>query len=340
MKEKSTRCGNVCRVGRLVVLGDEVLGLLEDAPWSRSPGVARWALVRWKSGVGLEEAVRLGGARRRRARCGRSPPCRAAGAGGTCRASCVSVSFRVHSQSDRMASSGARRTICSPSSIALARTTSSSALRSGTLPISLRYIRTGSSMPTMSAARRRAPPGWARPAPRGRAWRAAPPRAGASASATATSTPSSAATRGRCRGELRRRRRPWAPPSSSSMSRRLPRSSTDATSSLSVGSCGHGCPPVAAAGAAVGGWCRRWDLARSVSVSSRRSSSSRCALELEDLLLEPVARGGVVAPASASASSARLNSSARSGAALEVSRLWSRAWRARPRSSGSGSVRA
>ena len=42
-------------------------------------------------------------------------------------------------------------TICSPSSIALARTTSSSAVSRATLPISLRYIRTGSSIPIMSA---------------------------------------------------------------------------------------------------------------------------------------------------------------------------------------------
>ena len=42
-------------------------------------------------------------------------------------------------------------TSCSPSSIALARTTSSSAVSRATLPISLRYIRTGSSMPIMSA---------------------------------------------------------------------------------------------------------------------------------------------------------------------------------------------
>ena len=41
--------------------------------------------------------------------------------------------------------------ICSPSSIAFARTTSSSAESSATLPISLRYIRTGSSIPIMSA---------------------------------------------------------------------------------------------------------------------------------------------------------------------------------------------
>ena len=42
-------------------------------------------------------------------------------------------------------------TICSPSSMALARTTSSSAVSRATLPISLRYIRTGSSIPIMSA---------------------------------------------------------------------------------------------------------------------------------------------------------------------------------------------
>ena len=44
-------------------------------------------------------------------------------------------------------------TAFSPSSMALARTTSSSAVRSATLPISLRYIRTGSSIPIRSAAR-------------------------------------------------------------------------------------------------------------------------------------------------------------------------------------------
>src|SRR5674476_1187841 len=42
-------------------------------------------------------------------------------------------------------------TSCSPSSIALARTTSSSAVRRATLPISRRYIRTESSIPSMSA---------------------------------------------------------------------------------------------------------------------------------------------------------------------------------------------
>ena len=42
-------------------------------------------------------------------------------------------------------------TSCSPSSIALARTTSSSAVRRAILPISRRYIRTGSSMPSTSA---------------------------------------------------------------------------------------------------------------------------------------------------------------------------------------------
>jgi hypothetical protein len=42
-------------------------------------------------------------------------------------------------------------TSCSPSSIAFARTTSSSAVSRATLPISLRYIRTGSSIPIMSA---------------------------------------------------------------------------------------------------------------------------------------------------------------------------------------------
>ena len=63
-----------------------------------------------------------------------------------------SVSWRVHSWSDTIAFHGSS-TICSPSSMALARTTSSSAVSSATLPISLRYIRTGSSMPIMSAER-------------------------------------------------------------------------------------------------------------------------------------------------------------------------------------------
>ena len=61
-----------------------------------------------------------------------------------------SVSWSVHSWSERTAFHGSMM-ICSPSSIALARTTSSSAVRSATLPISLRYIRTGSSIPIMSA---------------------------------------------------------------------------------------------------------------------------------------------------------------------------------------------
>ena len=61
-----------------------------------------------------------------------------------------SVSWSVHSWSETMPFHGAS-TSCSPSSIALARTTSSSAVSRATLPISLRYIRTGSSIPIMSA---------------------------------------------------------------------------------------------------------------------------------------------------------------------------------------------
>ena len=61
-----------------------------------------------------------------------------------------SVSWSVHSWSDTIPRHGAS-TSCSPSSIAFARTTSSSAVSSATLPISLRYIRTGSSIPIMSA---------------------------------------------------------------------------------------------------------------------------------------------------------------------------------------------
>ncbi len=61
-----------------------------------------------------------------------------------------SVSWSVHSWSETIPFQGAS-TICSPSSMALARTTSSSAVSRATLPISLRYIRTGSSIPIMSA---------------------------------------------------------------------------------------------------------------------------------------------------------------------------------------------
>ena len=63
-----------------------------------------------------------------------------------------SVSWVVHSWSETPPFQGAS-TSHSPSSIALARTTSSSAVSRATLPISLRYIRTGSSIPIMSAER-------------------------------------------------------------------------------------------------------------------------------------------------------------------------------------------
>ncbi len=63
-----------------------------------------------------------------------------------------SVSWWVHSWSETMPFQGSS-TICSPSSMALARTTSSSAVRRATLPISFRYIRTGSSIPIISAER-------------------------------------------------------------------------------------------------------------------------------------------------------------------------------------------
>src|SRR5450756_1373324 len=61
-----------------------------------------------------------------------------------------SVSWVVHSWSETMPFQGAS-TSCSPSSIALARTTSSSAVRRATVPTSRRYIRTESSIPIMSA---------------------------------------------------------------------------------------------------------------------------------------------------------------------------------------------
>ena len=108
------------------------------------------ALTRWKSGVG-DQQVRASGRRPGLARPSRAP--RGRTAAGAAASSCGSCA-RCRGASTR----GARRspfqgstTICSPSSIALARTTSSSAVSRATLPISLRYIRTGSSIPIMSA---------------------------------------------------------------------------------------------------------------------------------------------------------------------------------------------
>ncbi len=61
-----------------------------------------------------------------------------------------SVSWVVHSWSETIPFQGAS-TSCSPSSIALARTTSSSALSKATLAIARRYNRIGSSIPIRSA---------------------------------------------------------------------------------------------------------------------------------------------------------------------------------------------
>ena len=115
-----------------------------------SDWASRPALTRWKSGDGDEQVLRAL-VRDRVADQRRAPPRRTAGgAAAWSSASCA----RCRGASTR----GARRspfhgasTICSPSSIALARTTSSSAVSRATLPISLRYIRTGSSIPIMSA---------------------------------------------------------------------------------------------------------------------------------------------------------------------------------------------
>ena len=112
---------------------------------------SRPALTRWKSGWGTRRSAAPGSARASATISWVSGP-----NGSRCWSLVVrvlrSVSWRVHSWSERTAFQGSSM-ICSPSSIALARTTSSSAVSSATLPISLRYIRTGSSIPIMSAER-------------------------------------------------------------------------------------------------------------------------------------------------------------------------------------------
>ena len=107
------------------------------------------ALRRWKSGCGTRSSpARSSAIAACTIRCASSPR------GSWCCGLSVrvlrSVSCRVHSWRLTIAFAGAS-TIHSPSSIALARTTSSSAVRRATFPISLRYIRTGSSIPIMSA---------------------------------------------------------------------------------------------------------------------------------------------------------------------------------------------
>ena len=139
------------RVELLVVLGDEVLGLAEE----------RLRPLGLDVPAGLDEVeVRAGheqvGGRLVGDRVG-GPSVWASGPNGSrCCGLAVrvlrSVSWRVHSWSETMPFQGAS-TSHSPSSIALARTTSSSAVSRATLPISLRYIRTGSSIPIMSAER-------------------------------------------------------------------------------------------------------------------------------------------------------------------------------------------
>ena len=295
------------RRSAVLVFGDQVLGLLEEL-LGRRPGRPCCALMRWKSGVAWSS--------RRPRRPPNAPRDDALGLVPVgqpvlrvtwSRVFC-SVSFLVHSQSERMAFCGSS-TICSPSSIALARTTSSSALRSGTLPISLRYIRTGSSMPIMSAA-----------------------------IASSSSWVGSSASRGELGGRLlprlavwprrrRRRRRarrrrpgrrPWPScSSSSSLGRRRGRRRCRgacrararlATSSLSVGSWAHAGPPGLRS---VTGWVRRC-AASSWRAMARSSLAAvelgALALELEDLLLDAVATWWCRSAASASASSARLKS--------------------------------
>ena len=109
------------------------------------------ALIRWKSTVGTSRSAASG------AETASATMRAASGPNGSRYCGLMvrvlrSVSWCVHSWSEMIPFHGSS-TICSPSSMALARTTSSSAVRRATLPISLRYIRTGSSIPIMSAER-------------------------------------------------------------------------------------------------------------------------------------------------------------------------------------------
>ena len=159
-----------------VVAGEEPLRLLEQR--LRAVGLGVLAGLH-EVEVGLrDEQVR--GVRRRRGR--RRPSCgsrarTAAGAGAWSSGSCARCRG-ASTRGARRRPSRARSMICSPSSIALARTTSSSAVSSATLPISLRYIRTGSSIPIMSADERLELLGRSAPRPRpATAWPARPCRA-------------------------------------------------------------------------------------------------------------------------------------------------------------------
>ena len=114
-----------------------------------SDATSRPALTRWKSGCGTRRSAAPSSASATRTiGCASSP------SGRRCCGFAVrvlrSVSWSVHSWRLTIAFAGAS-TIHSPSSIALARTISSSAVRRATFPISLRYMRTGSSIPIMSA---------------------------------------------------------------------------------------------------------------------------------------------------------------------------------------------
>ena len=114
-----------------------------------SDWTSRPALTRWKSGCGTSRSAAASSAIAARTMAWASSP-----SGSRCCGFAVrvlrSVSWRVHSWRLIIALAG-NSTIHSPSSMALARTISSSAVRSATFPISFRYIRTGSSMPIMSA---------------------------------------------------------------------------------------------------------------------------------------------------------------------------------------------
>ena len=125
------------------------------ASLSRSVVPSDWtslpALTRWKSGEATSSSAASGAAR-----ASATILCVSGPNGRLCCGLVVrvlrSVSWSVHSWREMTAFQGSMM-ICSPSSIAFARTTSSSAVSRATFPISLRYIRTGSSIPIMSADR-------------------------------------------------------------------------------------------------------------------------------------------------------------------------------------------
>src|SRR3990170_3811277 len=164
--------------------------------------------------------------------------------------------------------------------MALARTTSSSAVRRGTLPISLRYMRTGSSMPIMSAAIASSS-SWV-----GSSACSAVSLVGGSSqgcwpgSSTETATPSPGAAS--CSSS-----EPFSATRSSSMPRRLPRSRTAATRCVSAGSWAMRVLLGDRCGGAAGG------LGKQGFIVEPTVELGTLALQLEHLAPDPVADDGV-----------------------------------------------